>query len=384
MLEGRSQVVPGLGVARAHLDRPLELGDPALEVALRQARPPQIGAKDRAHRIGSDRRGQVAHGLVDATGLEGPAALFEATEQRHRRPRIPPRRALGRRATGRRTNGGRGHVAERGEPGPRRRIHPAGGHAELAQADRFEGGGEAPRDLRLALHAIVPLARVGGEVEELGVGACDVLGGATAEGGESAPAEGGGVAGLGVDLGERGLSPRPQRRCEIAPSGHAVLGLARPGQREERGDRRREVRQAHRALDRPTLRQQVGRFHQPGDLEGRLVEQEPVGQLAVVTEPFAMVRHHDHQRALGEPVLGERAEQAPDLVVDAGDLTVVRPPGVPRREGLGRAVGGVGVEEAKNGRGSGWASQARARSTTTGPGRSGWRPAAWSRSISSS
>ena len=70
-----------------------------------------------------------------------------------------------------------------------------------------------------------------------------------------------------------------------------------------------------------------------------------MGELAVLAERLAVVGDDDDERVIEHARGAERADQAADERVDAGDFAGVRRGGVTRAERLGRIVGSMGVVE---------------------------------------
>ncbi len=66
-------------------------------------------------------------------------------------------------------------------------------------------------------------------------------------------------------------------------------------------------------------------------------------RLAVVAEPLAVIRGHDHERPIVHARLAQVLEERADDLVGGGDLSIVRPRGVARPERLRRIVGHVGL-----------------------------------------
>ncbi len=79
------------------------------------------------------------------------------------------------------------------------------------------------------------------------------------------------------------------------------------------------------------------------------VEKDPVLVLAVLAEPFAVVRQEDDEGAVVEALLLQEPEEGPDDRVGRRDLAVVGTSRVARREGLRRRVGGVRLVEVEDG-----------------------------------
>ncbi len=191
------------------------------------------------------------------------------------------------------------------------------------------------------MQQVRPLAGIAAQVVELRRGARDVFEVAPPQRRERGPAEGRGIAGLRVELLRRRLAAGPQAGREVAAVERGRLGEGVAGEARERG---RQVDEAHRRLHHPRL-ELPGGAQQQRHVEGRLVEEEAVGHLAVLAQPLAVVGGHRHHRLAVQALDAELLQDAPHLLVHGGDLAVVGAAGVARGPGGRRGVGGVGVVE---------------------------------------
>jgi hypothetical protein len=97
--------------------------------------------------------------------------------------------------------------------------------------------------------------------------------------------------GLGVDVRSRWLAPRAQRLGQVPTVERALRhALERPV--EEAGQRGCDVGQADWFVDHPTGGQHGRRHEEEGDPEASLVEQQAMGQFAVLAERLAVVADH--------------------------------------------------------------------------------------------
>ena len=205
----------------------------------------------------------------------------------------------------------------------------------------LDRGRQPPRVRRAFGRQIAGLAGVALEVVQLPGGCVDEL---------ERPLVG--AAQLGPAVGEEGHlrlgeeealgqgAPTCEQRQQAAALELRAARLELEGQQLDQG--RHQVDLADGGLD-PQAGRPARQAHQPGDANGGVVDEQPVGLLAVLAEPLAVVAHRHHQRVpAGDPGV---LEQARDLGVHVGDLAVVGPLGEALRPRGGRREGEVRVVE---------------------------------------
>ena len=124
--------------------------------------------------------------------------------------------------------------------------------------------------------------------------------------------EDGGLAGRAATTGSR-LRPW-NSRVRAALAQHA----------EDVGDRGRHVEQVHQPRDALPRRALARReADDERDVDALLVELHVVADPAVLDQGLAVVRRHDHDGAVEQPLRLERAAQRADLLVGEGQVAVV-------------------------------------------------------------
>ncbi len=190
------------------------------------------------------------------------------------------------------------------------------------------------------------LARIALQVVELGVRRPDVAVARVGERVQGAPAEVvAGVHRLGVDplLGHlaRPFQQWPQRAAA------QVLGA---GRADEIEDGRHDVDVLHRLGDARARLRLVGHLDDERHVHGVVVEEDAVLFLAVVAEPFTVIRHEEDRRLPVQLLALERVQQPADHLVVVRHLLVVRGEAGERRPLHVRAVHVVQVQEQEEAR----------------------------------
>ena len=218
----------------------------------------------------------------------------------------------------------RRQVAERLQPRARlgvdRRHAAASGRAVPLQ-ERGERRAHRRRLVGPRRGQVAQLLRVGGEVEQLGPGAVDVLPVPLEERAELAPVLAqAGRQGLGVvrPLDALGGAAGQQRLQAAA----LHVGGHRDVERVQHG--RRHVHEAH-APGHPSARRHARAAHDERHVHRAVVQQVGVRQLVVLAHALAVVGRQHDQRAVVEAVALQPVEQRAEALVGVGDLAVVRP-----------------------------------------------------------
>ncbi len=221
----------------------------------------------------------------------------------------------------RRDGGGTGVIAPRGQPG--QGGPQVGAHAR--DAGRFLRG------------PIVRLARVLGQVEELGPGTVDQLPIAGRPRAERRPAA---IETPEKALRIEGLGRKPlaaERRAKV-PAGHLRWRLE--PQQAEKG--RCEVHGGD-AARHGHARRHVGPGEEERNVQRRLVQEHGVGDLPVLSQRLTVIGQHRHHGVLLVARGAQPIDQPPELRVGECDLAVVRPARKRSPVRLRRVVRGVGV-----------------------------------------
>src|ERR1019366_3426155 len=87
------------------------------------------------------------------------------------------------------------------------------------------------------------------------------------------------------------------------------------------------------------------RFDDERDVEGGVVEKEPVGVFSVLAQAFAVVTNNNNDGVLVGAGLLESGDEVAERGVGVGDLAVVKVLRVLLRKGRGRLVRIVGIEK---------------------------------------
>ena len=232
-------------------------------------------------------------------------------------------------------------VAERGEllhllgVGVARRLERPG-HARELSAHRAESRRQARRE-------VVLLARIGSEIVELGARRLDVVVAVVHERGEIAPAE---------------MEPRVERLAVDPPRLGGRSGAGRAERADERAARethrgrnaedlrhgRKDVHEPDRSANGLAPARRFRKLHDQGDVDRLPVDQHSMLVLAVVIQPFAMVREEDDQSAVVDAALLEELQEGSDDLVGPRDLAVVVQL-VPGEIRLGGLVGRMRLEK---------------------------------------
>ena len=194
-----------------------------------------------------------------------------------------------------------------------------------------------------AAHDVLRLARIVGQAVQLGPRRIDELELAGVDGAQGRPVvvvER--VVGLDVGGAFAGVQTQ-QERQQAAPAlvreGRGRLGAERVE------NRRTEIDVTDRGLNPAAAESGFRQPHDQRHPSRAVVDEEAVEVLAVVAEPFPVVGC-DHQKGPLEQASGlERLAQSSDQAVRVGDLRVVGPLRIARRERLGRLVGVVRLEQ---------------------------------------
>ena len=164
---------------------------------------------------------------------------------------------------------------------------------------------------------------------------------------------------------------RPPRRSTSARDSPLVAGPGTPS-------RPRIVGMRSTLRNCPRIRVARGEDARPGedegDAQGRFVDEQEVLVLAMVAQALAVVRGHHHERARAQVRPVELLEEATELSVGVGHLSIVGSLCELPVVGWGRLVGIVWIEEVgpdeEGRRGPSLPRKARAASTTSAAGRS--------------
>ena len=121
--------------------------------------------------------------------------------------------------------------------------------------------------------------------------------------------------------------PALRERHEIEPLPARERQQARALHGRRSGDPQQLQQRRHHVDDADLVRdhawREARRRHHQRDAHGGVVDEEAVGQLAVLAQHLAVVAEHGHHRAPQASVGLERVEHAPELRVGGGDLGVV-------------------------------------------------------------
>ena len=235
------------------------------------------------------------------------------------------------------------HVAE----APEHRFLPRGdgGGAGMVAAGSHAGHrraqvGPHALDARAFLRgSVARLGRVVGQVEQLRPAAVDELPVVHRPGAQRRPAA---VqpAEEALRIERLGRDPRAMERWPQVAS----VQLRRRRQAQQAEERRGEVHGAH-TVGHHRSRRNAWTGQQERHAQRRLVDEDGVRHLAVLSQRLAVVGEHgDHRIGLATG-RAKPVEEAPELRVGEGDLAVVEPAGELRPVGLGGIVGCVGVVE---------------------------------------
>ncbi len=115
-----------------------------------------------------------------------------------------------------------------------------------------------------------------------------------------------------------GRSGGAARSSELPAVGSAELAAA-----DGVEDRRRDVGQLGGRVDRLSRPGAARELDEQRHLERLSIEEDAVGVVAVVAEPFAVIRHQDDESVVVVPQFAQTVEQAAHEVVGVGDLGIV-------------------------------------------------------------
>ena len=188
---------------------------------------------------------------------------------------------------------------------------------------------------------IVRFARVGQNVVELRPRRANQFVALVAKRDELAPVEmKTGKIGLRVQLLSRHSVPAHDDRRQIAAVERAWRGNAL-----EPEDGRGHVDEARWAIDDRAGVLAAGQPHDPRHMEGRIVHEQPMLVLAVISEPLTVVRQKNDDGAVEDVMVLQVRDRLADDRIGICDLAVIRAVSVASAVRLGRRVGCVRIEQ---------------------------------------
>ena len=105
----------------------------------------------------------------------------------------------------------------------------------------------------------------------------------------------------------------------------------------------RQIHQARRGIDTLADKTIAGKFDEQGHVDGSVVKENTVCQLAVVAQRFAVIGGDGNQRIVIQPLVPQIVKQLTHSGIHGGDAPVVRGVRKPAAERFGWIVGVVCV-----------------------------------------